>query len=108
MPLLEKPKYSNLGDLSFPCFVLASKYKKNPFMIAMEVAAKFNPAPDGFSKVQATGGYVNFFFDGSSMAHDIIKKILSENKKYGSSEKKRKVMVEFSQANTHKAFHVGH
>jgi len=108
LKLLEKPKYSNLGDLSFPCFVLASTYKKNPFMIAQEVAGHFTSPPEGFSKVQAIGGYVNFFLDGSSMAHDMLKKILSEKEKYGKSKNKRKIMVEFSQANTHKAFHVGH
>lgn len=106
--LLEKPRYSNLGDMSFPCFTLASKYKKSPFLIAQEIASAFDIPPKGFSKVQAIGGYVNFFFDEGSIIKDIVHDVLSKKGKYGQSTKKRRIAIEFSQANTHKAFHVGH
>ena len=36
--LLEKPKYSNLGDIAFPCFDLAKAQKKNPSAIAVRLA----------------------------------------------------------------------
>jgi len=108
LKLLEKPRYSNLGDVSFPCFSLASQYKKSPFMIAQEIESHFQAPPKGFTKVQAIGGYVNFFYENSTACQSILREILQKNKNYGRGNEKRKVMIEFSQANTHKAFHVGH
>ncbi len=108
LKLLEKPKYSNLGDVAFPCFTLAAQYKKSPFLIAQEIASHFPIAPKGFSKIQAIGGYVNFFYDDAIVSSEILGRILEEGKKFGRGKSKRKMMVEFSQANTHKAFHVGH
>ena len=43
------------------------------------------------------------------MAEKIVKEILSKKEKYGSGTKKKEnIMVEFFQANTHKAVHIGH
>jgi len=105
--LVEVPKDSKLGDFAFPCFALAKEMKKNPVEIAKSLAEKINNKE--FEKVVATGPYINFFLDKSNLALDILKKIEKEKDKYGSSKLgKDKVMIEFSQANTHKAFHVGH
>ncbi|MBU2522680.1 MAG: arginine--tRNA ligase [Nanoarchaeota archaeon] len=108
--LLEKPKYSNLGDISFPCFVLASIYKKNPFMVAQEVASRFEFAPEGFSKVQAIGGYVNFFYNNSMLAKQVLESILYKKKKYGSSKigKGKKIIIDYSSPNIAKPMSIGH
>ncbi|MEK6894380.1 MAG: arginine--tRNA ligase, partial [Nanoarchaeota archaeon] len=44
------------------------------------------------------------------VAHDLLSKIAKDKKNYGSNieGKGKKFMMEFSQPNTHKAFHVGH
>jgi arginyl-tRNA synthetase len=105
--LIEIPKDSKLGDFAFPCFVLAKEMKKNPIEIAKELSIKINS--DDFERIEAKGPYVNFFLDKSDLALDVLNKIQKEKESYGSSKKeKKKIMIEFSQANTHKAFHVGH
>jgi arginyl-tRNA synthetase len=40
--LMEKPKLMELGDVAFPCFTLAKKFKKSPQVIASEIAQQLN------------------------------------------------------------------
>ena len=107
--LLEIPPSSDLGDYSFPCFSLARVLKENPTKIALEIKKKISSS-DFVDSVQAVGPYVNFFLNKEKMAKDIIKEISAKKEKFGSSKLSgtEKTMIEFSQANTHKAFHVGH
>ncbi len=108
LPLLEIPKDVKLGDYAFPCFTLAKKFKKNPAEIAQDLCEKIKNNFE-FERVEAAGAYVNIFLNRSSLAEEVLQKIQKEKAKYGSSkDKKEKVMIEFSEANTHKAFHIGH
>ncbi|MHC1784363.1 MAG: arginine--tRNA ligase [Anaerolineaceae bacterium] len=79
---------------------------------AQEIAsdiAEFLGTPDGFAKVEAVKGYLNLSFSTELYARRVIDTVLEEGLKFGNSApKSKKVMVEFSQPNTHKAFHVGH
>src|SRR3989344_4583599 len=106
--LIEKPKDYSHGDYAFPCFILSKKMKKSPVKIAKELAPKIKSSE--FEKVVAVGAYVNFFLDVKKFAHEVLNRIEKEKDKYGSSDvgKGKKFMIEFSQPNTHKAFHVGH
>jgi arginyl-tRNA synthetase len=106
--ILEIPPDQSLGDFAFPCFSLAKVYKKAPNQISEELAKKI-PLNEFIDKIEVKGPYLNFFIHKQDIAQDTIKKVLKEKECYGSTKnKKEKVMVEFSQANTHKAFHVGH
>lgn len=109
LALLETPKDSSLGDLAFPCFNLAQKRKKNPAQIAQEIAQQVKPLP-GISKIQSMGPYLNFFTDYASIVSKLMQNITKQGENYGSNKrgKSKKFMIEFSQPNTHKAFHVGH
>lgn len=104
--IVEVPKVIAQGDFAFPCFALAAKLKKNPVIIAKELASKIENGQ--IDRVEASGPYVNFFISMSGRARQILGKIEKEKQKYGAGEEKGTVMVEFSQPNTHKAFHVGH
>ncbi len=103
---LETPSNDKFGDYAFPCFELAKKLKKSPVDLAKElgdIKASF------LEKVEVVGPYVNFFVNRNMLAKNVLSEIIKEKNKYGSkSRKKERVMVEFSQANTHKAFHIGH
>ena len=103
---LEAPPDPKLGDFAFPCFQLSKKFKKNPVEISKELSNKLKPS--GLIKeIKQAGPYLNFFIDKQKLAESLIKEILRGD--YGKGKaKKEKVMVEYSQANTHKAFHVGH
>jgi arginyl-tRNA synthetase len=105
--LIEIPKDPKLGDFAFPCFVLAKEMKKNPVQIAKELAEKIKSKD--FEKIQSLGPYINFFLNREDLALSVLKRIQKEKDGYGSSKLgKENIMIEFSQANTHKAFHVGH
>ncbi|MFH1510318.1 MAG: arginine--tRNA ligase, partial [Candidatus Woesearchaeota archaeon] len=102
------PPDRKLGDAAFACFGLAKKHKKNPNQIAQELSTKLAPYGQ-IKKIEANGAYVNFFCDKQKLAAKILPIILSKKEQYGRGAKKEEtVMVEFFQANTHKAVHVGH
>ncbi|MCX6747205.1 MAG: arginine--tRNA ligase [Candidatus Pacearchaeota archaeon] len=106
---IEIPPSPELGDYSFPCFFLIEKFKQEPSRIALDIRRKITKVPEGFQDIQTSGAYINFFVNRKDLSKQIIQEILSKKEKYGSfSQEKNKVMIEFSQPNTHKAFHVGH
>ena len=108
--LFEEPPDQKLGDLAFPCFSLSKQEKKNPKEIAEKIAEKIEVPEDSvFQKAKPVGPYVNFFFDRKKLVKRVLEIISEQKDKFGRGEKKKeKVMVEHSQPNTHKAFHVGH
>lgn len=62
-----------------------------------------------FGTVEAVNGYVNISFDASAMALNLIGEVIGQGDGYGQGAAiDELVMVEHSQPNTHKAFHVGH
>jgi arginyl-tRNA synthetase len=63
----------------------------------------------GFRRVEAVKGYLNFYYDPSIYAARVVDAILEAKERFGAGPATgKRVMVEFSQPNTHKAFHVGH
>lgn len=107
--VFSRPPDFKLGDMATPLsFELAKKLKKNPIQIAKDIAETI-VLPKGIEKAETTGGYINFFFDRKYFSKETIKKIIIDDKNYGKGgKKKEKVMVEYSQPNTHKSFHIGH
>ncbi len=74
-----------------------------------EKVAKQLGRPTGFSHIEAVKGYLNLYFSAPVYAARVVNEVLGAGAKYGLGESKSQlVMVEFSQPNTHKAFHVGH
>jgi arginyl-tRNA synthetase len=111
--LFELPKSSKLGDLAFPCFTLAKDLRAAPQQIALKLAQHLNsmqaPERAAFIKeVRAEGPYLNFFFDLGVIAKDIVPQILDGTLTLPEQKKSTRRMIEYSQPNTHKAFHVGH
>jgi arginyl-tRNA synthetase len=120
--LVEVPRSLEMGDYAFPCFVLANPknyddmwkdvekdffVKKSPVEIAKHLLEKINSEKFSLEieKVEAKGPYLNFYINKKKMAMEIIK--IKES--YGKSKTiNEKIMIEYSQPNTHKAFHVGH
>lgn len=74
-----------------------------------QMAADHLGLPEGFSKVEAVRGYLNLTFSTSSFAKQVLAAVHEEGSQYGKGKPTHKrIMVEYSQPNTHKAFHVGH
>ncbi|MEK6923433.1 MAG: arginine--tRNA ligase [Nanoarchaeota archaeon] len=108
--LLEVPPNPEMGDYSFPCFKLASEWRKKPNEVAQEIVKQIKISrSDLVKEVKHFGPYVNFYLDSSKISKRILQQIYKKKNKFGSSNiSKGKIMVEFSQPNTHKAFHIGH
>lgn len=76
--------------------------------IAEQVKEKLGNLP-GIHMAQAVKGYLNLYFDSNLFAKKVVDQILELGLDYGTGKAtKQKVMVEFSQPNSLKAFHVGH
>ena len=106
---LEVPPDTTMGDIAFPCFVIGRGLKRNPMELATEIAAKV--APKGLVvKLEAKGPYVNFWIDAGKMAERVLKEVATAKERYGYSVsgKKKRVLVEYANLNTHKEVHVGH
>lgn len=107
LPLLESPKDPSHGDLALPCFTLAKSLRRPPPALAAELA-QLIPTSDLIARVHPVGPYLNLFINKGSLAIDLIPAILRGEHLAPREKKSDRVMVEYSQPNTHKAFHVGH
>ena len=64
---------------------------------------------EGISRIEAVKGYLNLYFDTGEYACRVVETVLEQKDRFGAGPATgEQVMVEFSQPNTHKAFHVGH
>ncbi|MDD6484726.1 MAG: arginine--tRNA ligase [Clostridiales bacterium] len=106
---LETPPDEKMGDLAFPCFVLAKVMRKAPPIIASELAQKFEN-DEIIDKAQAAGGYLNFFFNRAKYASELISAINRAPEAWGKSDigEGKTVLVEYSSPNIAKPFHIGH
>lgn len=97
-----------MGDLAFACFALATKLKKKPAEVAVEIAAKIGPK-ELIADVRAVGPYVNFVVS-KAFIHQVLLDIYEQAQKYGRSQigEQKKILVEYANLNTHKDVHIGH
>lgn len=100
------PPTAELGDIAIPCFALAKHLKKNPVDVARELVVKAgNYRHKLIEKIEANGPFVNITFAVPPLARAVLQiKPEAEKRVMG----QRRVMVEYSQPNTHKEFHIGH
>lgn len=105
---LESPDPS-FGDVaSTVCFSLAKQQKKPPSKIAEEIVQSVKlPKNSVIERVEAKGGYINFFFNRSRLSKAVINEAVK--KSYGKPDiNRKKVIVEHTSVNPNKALHVGH
>src|SRR3989338_7579577 len=107
--LIETPPDSKLGDYSFPCFVLAKKFKKSPAEIAKDVSKKIKLGKD-FEKIESIGPYINFFLNRNILAEETLKQIQKQKDKFGSSKggEDKAIAIDMSSPNIAKPFGIGH
>ncbi len=102
------PPDSKLGDLSLPCFAIGKEFNQNPVMMAQKIVEGL-VADKLIENSSVAGPYVNITL-AISVIGDIIKEIQKQGLQYGSNTlgKKKRVMLEYANGNTHKEYHVGH
>lgn len=106
---VETPPDEKLGDLAFPCFPLAKVMHKAPPLIAQELASKFS-SDELIDRVDAVGGYLNFFYNRSVFISDTVTAVRTAGEDWGKSDmgSGKTVLVEYSSPNIAKPFHIGH
>ncbi|AZV62744.1 arginine--tRNA ligase [Peribacillus frigoritolerans] len=105
--LMEKPKLMELGDVAFPCFTLAKKFKKSPQVIASEIAQQLNSTL--IQEVNVVGGYLNIFVNQQMVTENVLQTILREKDQYGSMQPGQgNVVIDYSSPNIAKPFSMGH
>lgn len=111
--VLSEPPNKDLAHLCYGCFIPAKALKKSPAQVAQELQTEINQNFDlnflGLQSVEAAGPYLNFKFKPEYLFSNVIQPILAgETFTQDLADSKQKIMIEYSQPNTHKELHVGH
>ena len=76
--------------------------------LAQAAAERVRDLP-GVQRVEAVRGYLNIYVDPHAYGRQVVDTVLAQGPNFGRAPRRgQRLMVEFSQPNTHKAFHVGH
>lgn len=107
--ILVYPPNPEMGDLSWPMFEEAKLISSNPVTLAALKAADWKVLK-GVKEVKALGPYLNFYLEQEPFIASVLEDINTNTNKFGENDegKNSKVMIEYSNGNTHKEVHVGH
>lgn len=99
------PPNPEWGDLALPFFEIAKSLEIDGAQVREKL--KNFKLPQGVDKYEIKGEYINFYINPSFIAQTVCPDI---NKNFGKNQlgEKKRLMLEFSQPNTHKEFHIGH
>ena len=109
--------FSGEWGISLPFFPIAAQEARSGKKVivpqrAQEIAAglaEHLSSVGGFSRVEAVRGYLNLYFETGEFSRRVVAEVVKRGSQFGSgADKAQQVMVEYSQPNTHKSFHVGH
>jgi len=111
---VEHPADEKMGDYSTNiAMVLAKELGRNPRELAVDLVNKIRKDERWAGRLEeinmAGPGFINIYLKNSFL-HEEIKQILREKENYGRNEimKGKKVMVEYTDPNPFKQFHIGH
>lgn len=132
--IAEVPPNPAMGDLGFPMFSYAKRFRMNPALLASSISQKIaasgavvvsgaatdtaatavsaasnmGSGPSVKDRVQATGPYLNVFFDREQIISEVLRRGSFASWNDDKSLRGKRIMVEFSCPNTNKPLHLGH
>ena len=107
---LEHPENPEHGDYATSvAFALAKQLKKSPQDVAQLIVSKLGTTGKIVERVEAVGGFVNFYLRKEVLLEE-LEKVAKGKDKFGknASLRGKKIMVEYAHPNTHKEMHIGH
>ncbi len=111
MPLLERPKNPEHGQLSLPVFQWAKAQKKAPPVIAKEWSEALSQnLPEGVEKIEPAGGFLNFRFTPEFLSATLFESLKKPQDVIGYSEagQGKTLVIDFSSPNVAKPMSIGH
>ncbi|OAB41423.1 arginine--tRNA ligase [Paenibacillus glacialis] len=103
--LFELPPSAAMGDMAFPCYMLAKAYRRSPQEIAVNIA---NLIDMKGVKAEAAGPYVNLFFDRDYYAGMLMEALQQSSFAQSNIGQGKKVIIDMSSPNIAKPFGIGH
>jgi arginyl-tRNA synthetase len=106
--VLEKPKDISLGHFATPvAFSMAKELRKNPMMIAADLADKFQDS-DIFEEVSSVKGFVNFKLSNDFLLSQLNSALELKEEFARGDKKDESILLEFVSANPTGPLHIGH
>ena len=96
-----------LGEYTLGCFELCKRLRMHPQAVAEMIAEAWNTL-NSYARATASRGYVNFMLESRLNFETTIVSAIRGDLLAPNLRRSKRTMVEYSQPNTHKAFHVGH
>jgi len=107
--LVEKPKISNQGDFSLPCFILAKSFGKNPAMVSSQIKEDLSSKlPDFICEIKSIGPFLNFYLNSQIESKEVLESVFNEDYKNLDIGKNKNILIEYPSPNSNKALHIGH
>jgi arginyl-tRNA synthetase len=94
------------ADLAIPCFSLAKQLDRPVLDIAQQLAD--NLKHEMVEKTEAIGGFVNIWLKSSNLARTVLEQAMDEGYGTYQSMASQEVLVEYTDPNPFKEFHIGH
>lgn len=103
--LIEIPQDSRMGDFALPCFKLAKAMRMAPPAIAARLMENV-AAPAFVERVEAVGGYLNFFIDRGAWSSTVLEAIMEKGEDFGATREGegKTVVIDYSSINIAKPF----
>jgi arginyl-tRNA synthetase len=100
--VIQEAPEDKAGDYGTPvAFGLAKTLRKNPALIAQEIASRLE-LPQGVTSAEAVGPYINFSVDPAAFVREVVQQEVTAPPRH------KKIIVEHTSVNPNKEAHVGH
>lgn len=106
--MLEVPPQIEMGDLAFPCYLLAKTWRRSPQEIALELTASIQNHSASFVQATAVGAYVNLKWNREHYGAQLLSSLEEKQNTEIEIGAGQRIVIDMSSPNIAKPFGVGH